>query len=141
MAILCLDYGERYVGVAITDADEEIALRHSVVDQKKQNLLQALQEIVALEEVTKILVGVPVSLSGRETEQTRVSLAFMEKLRETLGSAATVESVDETLTSVEAARLVKFEGGRKEEEHAEAARLMLEQYLASRRASSTPGVN
>jgi putative Holliday junction resolvase len=132
VAIVCLDYGERYIGVAITDPDEKIALRHSVIDQKKQAALDTVRGIVEQERVKKVLVGVPVSLSGNETEQTRVSLAFMEKLREALGSDVSVEHVDETLTSVEAEKIVRFEGGNKDDAHAEAARLMLEQYLRSR---------
>jgi putative Holliday junction resolvase len=129
MAILCLDYGERYVGAAITDADERLALRHSIIDRKQHDVFQAVRETVEREEVSKILVGVPVSLSGRETEQTRVSLAFIEQLTKALDPTITIESVDETLTSVEAENIVRFEGGKKDDAHAEAARLMLEQYL------------
>lgn len=35
MPIICLDYGDRYVGVATTDPEGKIALRHSTIDQKK----------------------------------------------------------------------------------------------------------
>jgi RNase H-fold protein (predicted Holliday junction resolvase) len=53
----------------------------------------------------------------------------MGRLQESVGLAVAIESVDETLTSVEAARQIRFEGGSQEDEHMEAARLMLESYL------------
>lgn len=126
--LLCLDYGERYVGVAITDIDGELALRHIVIDQGKQDVLDEVEVIVEEEDVSRILVGVPRSLSGEESEQTHVCLAFIEDLRDRLPSMP-VEEVDETFTSVEAQRTIQAEGGQKEEAHAEAARLMLESFL------------
>lgn len=126
--ILCLDFGSRYVGVAITDVDGEIALRYSVIDRKEDDILDEVEAIVEEEDVVKIVVGVPRSLSGEESEQTHASLSFMEDLRERLPSMP-VEETDETFTTMEAERTIRAEGGKKEEAHAEAARLMLESYL------------
>lgn len=133
MVVLALDYGERYVGVAITDPDGRLALRHSTIDQKTTDVFIVVKKLVVDEQVTKVLVGVPLSLSGNETQQTHVSLQFIERLRQALGSSVVVEGVDETLTSVEAERIVRDEGGKKGDAHAEAARLMLEDYLSARR--------
>jgi putative holliday junction resolvase len=129
MVVLCLDYGERYVGVAITDREGRIALRQGTIDQKQQDVAAAVREIVSSEQAATVLVGVPVGLSGQETNQTHVSLAFIEKLRGELGADVTIEGVDETLTSVEAERSIRREGGKAEDAHAEAARLMLAAYL------------
>ncbi|MEK7556615.1 MAG: Holliday junction resolvase RuvX [Patescibacteria group bacterium] len=126
--VLCLDYGERYVGVAITDVDGEIALRYSVVDTRDDDVLDEVEAMVEEEDVSKILVGVPRSLSGEESDQTHICLAFVEDLRDRLPSMP-IEEVDETFTSLEAERTVAAEGSKKEEAHAEAARLMLESYL------------
>lgn len=126
--ILCLDYGAHYVGCAITDVDGDLALRYSVIDTKEDSVLDEVEMIVEEEDVTKILVGVPRSLSGEESAQTHASLAFIEDLRERL-PAMPIEEADETFTSMEAERVIAGEGGKKEEAHAEAARLMLESYL------------
>lgn len=126
--ILCLDHGERYVGVAITDVDGEIALRYGVIDRGEDDVLDEVEAIVEEEDVAKIVVGVPRSLSGEESEQTHASLSFMEDLRERLPSMP-VEEADETFTSLEAERTIRAEGGKKEEAHAEAARLILESFL------------
>lgn len=125
---LCLDFGERYVGVAITDVDGELALRYGVIDSKDDDVLDEAEAIVEEEDVSQILVGVPRSLSGEESEQTHACLAFIEDLRDRL-PAMPIEEADETFTSLEAERIVAAEGGEKEEAHAEAARLMLESYL------------
>ncbi|HLD26051.1 MAG TPA: Holliday junction resolvase RuvX [Candidatus Andersenbacteria bacterium] len=127
--MLCIDFGERYIGLAITDPEGRLALRHSVIDQKTTPALPILHEIAQKERVQKILVGVPVSLAGRETAQTRVSQQFIQKLRAELGEAVEIESVDETLTSHEAAQNLAREGASSQDEHMEAARLMLEEYL------------
>lgn len=127
--ILCLDYGERYVGCAITDIDGDLALRHSVIDQKTDDVLDEIEVMVEEEDISKILVGVPRSLTGEESDQTHVCLAFIEDVRERLPSMP-VEDVDETFTSVEAERAIAAEGGKKEEAHAEAARLILKSFLS-----------
>jgi putative Holliday junction resolvase len=127
--IIALDFGARYVGIAATDSDEKIAVRHSIIDQKQQALLPALQEVITHEKPRLVLVGLPISLSGNETEQTRTTRAFMEQLRAVVSPEIAIEPVDETLTSVEAERHVAFEGGDKALAHAEAARIILEDYL------------
>lgn len=125
---MCLDFGERNVGVAITDVDGGIALRYSVIDRKEDGVLDEVEAIVEEEDVTKIVVGVPRSLSGEESEQTHASLSFIEDLRERLPTLP-IEEADETFTTVEAERIIQDEGGKPEEAHAEAARLMLETFL------------
>jgi putative holliday junction resolvase len=127
--ILAVDYGSRFVGLAITDDSERLALRHSVIDQKKEKVLDVIVKIITKDKIKLILVGVPVSLSGEETDQTHVSLKFIEDLRDSLGESVEVMGVDETLTSVEAEKQLKWEGGNKDEAHAEAARIILQDYL------------
>lgn len=127
--ILCLDYGDRHIGLAITDYEDKIALRYSTIDQKKEDALATIKNIVEKERVTTVLVGVPISLSGKESAQTRVSRQFIEKLQQALGDKIKIDEADETLTSVEAERHIRLEGGKSDESHAEAARIMLSDYL------------
>ena len=129
--IVCFDYGERYVGVAITDRDGRISLRHSVIDQKESEVFETVEELVKKEMINVVLVGVPMGMSGNETAQTRESLNFIEDLKKRLGDEVSVEGTDERLTSVQAGQNIMAEGGKKEDEHMEAARLMLESYLIS----------
>ncbi len=127
--IIAIDYGDRWIGLAAGDPPGTPTHRYGVIDQKNADALDGLNQIVLKEDVKKVLVGVPISLEGNETEQTHKTLAFVEKLREALGASVSIETVDETLTSIEAQRMLQHEGVDATQEHAEAARLMLEDYL------------
>ena len=130
--ILALDYGDRYIGAAITDTDGRLSLRHSVIDQQQKDVLPELVRLITAEQVGQVLVGVPVSLSGEATAQTEASNTFMSELAKALPGDIKVTGVDETFTSKEAERIIRQEGGKPEDAHAEAARLMLESYLKGR---------
>lgn len=132
MKALAVDYGERYVGVAVTDDGGRIPLRHSTVDQRQEDALARVAALVTSERVRAVVVGVPVSMDGSESGQTHAALRFIEELRSRLPGGVAVEEIDERLTSKEAAQRVRAEGGRAGEEHAEAARLMLEAWLKRR---------
>lgn len=129
---MAVDYGERYVGVAITDRDVRLALRYSVIDQKRNSALDYLRDLVADEKIERILVGLPRALAGHDTRQTDITRAFITRLGEVLGDSVAIDEVDEVMTSKEAERRVRAEGGKIDHAHAEAARLMLETYLARR---------
>lgn len=126
--ILALDYGTRYIGLAISDPDERLALRHSVLDQKQQPGLAPLRKIIEQEKVTTLLIGVPISLSGNESKQTHITRDFITKLKAAFPEVE-IKEVDETLTSWSADEQIRHEGGKKEDAHMEAARIMLEAYL------------
>jgi putative holliday junction resolvase len=130
--ILCLDYGTRYIGLAITDDEERLAVRHSVIDQKQEAALAILEALIIADKVDTVLVGVPISLSGNESEQTKITREFITQLRQVVPENVTLKEVDETLTSFEADRRIAAEGGRKDDAHAEAARIMLDEYLQNR---------
>jgi len=132
--ILCLDYGSRYIGVAITDDDNRFALRHSVIDQKIQPALPALLALAESQPLSLILVGLPVSLSGNPSQQTKDTAEFIKQLRVALPQEIKIKTVDETLTSFEAERRLKLEGGNTNDAHSEAARIMLEEYIKTPRS-------
>lgn len=113
----------------MADTDNNIALRHGVIDNQMQKVLVEVWKIVVSEEVIKVIVGVPVGLSGIETMQTKKTREFVKLLKQNIGQKVLVEEADEAFTSKEARRKISEEGGKKDEEHAEAARLILEGYL------------
>lgn len=129
--ILCLDYGSRYIGVAITDDEEHLSVRHSVIDQKKVTGLEEVKKICQTNPIKLILVGLPVSLSGKPSQQTLQTAEFIKQLRLVIPREVGIKTVDETLTSHEAERRLKVEGIDTNNAHAEAARMMLEEYLRS----------
>ena len=128
MKVIALDYGEQHIGVAMTDDSGELALRHSTIAQAAGDVVKQVQTLVTREGVVKLIVGVPRNLEGEETAQSEIIRTFVDGLRAHI-SGVSIETIDETLTSVEAEENLKREEAPMSEVHAEAARIMLEDYL------------
>jgi putative holliday junction resolvase len=129
MKIISIDYGRRHVGLAKTDESGRISLREGVLEQRQSDVLEEIRRLVERERAGLVLVGLPVRLAGGDSEQTRETRKFIAELQNKLGKEIGVKEVNEMFTSKEAARRLKFENGKAEEGHAEAARLILETYL------------
>jgi putative Holliday junction resolvase len=101
--ILGLDAGERRIGVAISDPNRSFALplRSIQVDGSQFDGLLAL---VRDQEVTEVVVGLPLSLSGGASNQTERARAFASDVEAHLG--VQVHLWDERLSSREAERSV-----------------------------------
>lgn len=96
--ILGIDYGTKRIGIAIADLETRLAVPVGTVTVSSRD--QALQEIEALvheRRVEEIIVGIPISMDGRRTEQTRLTEKFIEKLRKTVTIPIHVQ--DERLTT------------------------------------------
>lgn len=103
--ILAIDYGEKRVGLAIGDTETKLALPYGVlVGLSDEQLAQHLAKVVAQEGVGKIIVGEPISMSGKESIQTQVTRNFAGFLAERL--AVPIELVDERLTSRQAEAMI-----------------------------------
>lgn len=127
---IALDVGDRYIGVAATDHTDAIAYRYATIDRTLLDPLIALADVVRAESIEKIIIGVPYHVEdGSETQQTQKTRAFIQELRSALPHTLTYIEVDETLTSSQAKSNIAVEGVSEKEEHAEAARMMLEEYL------------
>ena len=127
--IIGLDYGDRYVGVALTDPDGEFTYRFKTIDQKKDDVMEEIGIVIEEESVKKIVVGMPKGLRDNETEQTKKTRDFVARLNNEWGDNVTIVEQTEIFSSAEARRIIQEEHGRPEEEHAEAARLVLESYI------------
>jgi len=130
-AIIGVDYGEKGVGVSLCEPGS-IVQRFRTIRRAEGGdaaLLAQLLEIACDAAAETIVVGVPRNLDGELTAQSEVVLAFVEQLRVAGGAAVDVVTVDETLSSVEAQRRLQEEGVPLTEEHAEAAKIILEDYL------------
>ncbi len=139
--ILCLDYGNVRLGVAITHSDNTLAMARDYINVKKGNVLNKLKSLIAENGCEEIVVGLPLSLNGQDTQKTTEVRTFAAKLEELLDVKITLW--DERLTSYEADRLmeeshVKIEK-RKEKRDSLAAQIILQDYLDSLGPSSFNG--
>lgn len=144
--VLAVDYGERRVGIAISDPSRTLAQPLTVLTRRagKRPPVQAIADIVAEHDVDLIVIGLPLTLAGDESDWTREVRAFGEKLAQRAGVGVTF--ADERLTSVAAERAVRSLGLRrsqreqKERVDAAAAVLILQAQLdRMKRLDTTEG--
>lgn len=123
--MLALDYGSARCGCAVSDPTGTLATPIEVVAQPRSKPgLSRLTELVAQLGAERVVVGLPVALSGSDTDQTREARAFADALRARV--AVPVELYDERFTTAIAAR----SGGDATSEDSRAAAVLLEDWLA-----------
>lgn len=124
MNYLGVDYGSKDVGLAIAyqEKDRFVIVGYKTLENKGHKILvEKIQEIILEEDIGKIVVGLPLSLKGTKTQQTKETEIFIQLLKKSL--ALPVEEEDERLTSA----LAKQLKGRNI--HEESAKIILEGYL------------
>jgi putative Holliday junction resolvase len=127
MRVLALDYGSAHCGCALSDPTGTIVTPIDAVPQPGgKRGLGALARLVAEREVEQVVVGLPLSLRGEDTDQTRETRDFAATLATRLGDEVPVELYDERFTTRIAARV----GGDSSDEHSRAAAILLEEWLA-----------
>ena len=96
--LLGLDYGEKNIGLAVADENSKMALPYKVlINNGEDFVLQELKKIIAEEKISKIIVGLPLALSGAESRKTMEARGFSAFLAKNLDVA--VEMKDERLSS------------------------------------------
>jgi putative Holliday junction resolvase len=134
MRVLALDYGSARCGCAVSDPTGVLATPlQPVLAPGSRRGRGHLRALVAELGVERVLVGLPLSLSGRDSAQTIETRAFATALERSL--PVPVELYDERFTT----RLAERSGGRASEDSRAAAHL-LEGWLARRQATETAGV-
>ncbi|HET9728569.1 MAG TPA: Holliday junction resolvase RuvX [Acidimicrobiia bacterium] len=106
---LGVDLGERRIGLALSDPQRIVASPHDVLVRSgdRGNDARRVVEIARAEGVTTIVVGLPLSLSGREGPAARVARADIDELRGLAAPDIDVEVQDERLTTVTAERALR----------------------------------
>jgi len=137
MRVLALDYGRARCGYAVSDPTGTIATPLGTIPAPASRRgLNALAALVADLEAERVVVGLPLSLRGDDTEQTRETRAFARALGRRLGDHVEVELHDERFTT----RLAQRHADPRTSEDARAAAHLLDSWLtASARAGSDSG--
>jgi putative holliday junction resolvase len=130
MRVLALDYGSARCGCAVSDPTGTIVTPIEIVPRPgTRRGLRRLEELVREREVGRVIVGLPLSLSGEDSEQTRETRAFAEALSLRLGEVVPVEMHDERFTT----RMAQRDDARsRAEEDSRAAAHLLESWLTAR---------
>ncbi len=128
MRVLALDYGSARCGCAVSDPTGVLATPiEPVLQPRSRRGLARLRALVGELEVQRVVVGLPLGLSGADSAQTAEAREFAAILENRL--TVPVELYDERLTTRMAQRSV----GRSSEDSRAAAHL-LQDWLSSGRA-------
>jgi putative holliday junction resolvase len=127
--VLALDYGSARCGCAVSDPSGTIVTPiEPVLRPASKRGFQTLRKLVSEREAELVLVGLPLGLDGRDTEQTRETRAFAQRLSDGIGEAIAVEMYDERFTTKMAQRM---RGRRSTSEDSRAAAHLLESWLSA----------
>lgn len=137
MRFLALDLGSVRIGLALSDAlgltAQPLGALERVGPRKD---LDRLARLVHEHGVTRVVIGLPLRLSGEEGSGSAAAREFADRLRHRLGETIEIELWDERLSTVEAERtLISAQVSRKRRRQVVdslAAALILQSYLEAR---------
>lgn len=142
---MALDYGERRIGVAVSDPTRTIASPLTTLQRRvgKRPPWAEIARIVEEQEVDEAVVGLPLDLSGEEGAWAAEVRAFGDDLARRTGLA--VHWIDERMSSVRAERVVRGMGLKRSQREEKgrvdstAAAMILETFLTHRRRATDAG--
>src|SRR3954470_8746841 len=136
MRVLALDYGSARCGCAVSDPTGTLAtpIEHIERPGTRKGLVR-VADLAREREVGRIVVGLPLGLSGHDTDQTRETRAWADQLRERV-KPIPVELFDERFTTAIAAKSGPATHTRTSED-SRAAAVLLEDWLALHRSELT----
>ena len=124
MRVLALDYGSARCGCALSDPTGTLATPIDPIERPATRRgFARVTELVRDRGVERVVVGLPLGLSGADTAQTRETRAFADRLAEAV--AVPVEMYDERFTTAIAAR----SGDPRTSEDSRAAAVLLDDWL------------
>lgn len=134
MASLVFDYGTKHIGVAIAEPRAGISRAIQTVSSKKQTPNWAAIEALVREwQPESFVVGLPLNMDGTRSDMCETVEAFGRALEARFATKTVY--VDERLSTFEARAQARESGIHRDlDEHADAARLIADTWLASNAA-------
>jgi len=134
---LAIDYGEKRVGIAVSDENKKYSFSRDFIDNDAKfynNLLKLIRE----EYISKIILGYPLNMSSEKTNQTLKVEDFRNKLEQFLEKNETETEIifyDERFTSRIAESFIKTSGRKKRDRQEKglvdsgSAQIILQDYI------------
>ncbi|MDI6845720.1 MAG: Holliday junction resolvase RuvX [Candidatus Saccharicenans sp.] len=135
--ILAIDYGDRHLGLALSDPLHITAQpfgNYTLKEDEAENMA-FFQRLVEEKQVEEIVIGWPLRLDGSEGRRAEITREFASWLEKVTGRPVTLW--DERLTTLQALKKLEgFSGSFREKKNREdqlAAVIILEAYLEKKR--------
>ncbi|MFH1453799.1 MAG: Holliday junction resolvase RuvX [Armatimonadota bacterium] len=138
--ILCLDIGEKRIGLAVSDPLGITAQPIDyILNTGKKNVCERIKELVSEYNIGKIVAGIPYNLKGEKTESTERAEKLLDFLKKNIENVD-FDSIDERLSTAQAQNLLieadVRRNKRKEKIDKLAASLILQNYLSIKQCKS-----
>lgn len=130
--ILCIDYGKKRTGIAVTDPLKIIASALTTIETK--DIFPFLKDYFQKEGVELVLIGEPKNWDESDTHATPLVRQFIQKFKKDF-PLMVIETVDERYTSKLASQAMVEMGMKKKDRQKKgnidqiAAAIMLQEYL------------
>jgi putative holliday junction resolvase len=127
--VLAIDYGRRRIGLAVSDELGVTARPLATMERKnRREDLRRLRDLARKSQVSAILVGYPIHMSGESGEMSIEAEQFAARIRKELGLPVKLQ--DERLTSWEAEQVAQELGlGKNADIDSLSAAILLREYL------------
>lgn len=138
MRVMGIDYGDKNVGIALTDPTFTIVTGYEIIRRDKEEAIKAtvkrIGEIIKDQDVEKIILGYPLNMDGTEGFRCEKTILFKERLERNFKKMP-IELWDERLSTIGATHSL-IEGNLNKKEQKEvidkmAAVFILEGYVQS----------
>lgn len=131
MRILCIDFGEKYIGIAVSDEENLIAKGLGTL-KKDENIIEKIKELIEKYNIGKIVYGLPLRMDGSFSFQTEKTLAFVSKLKEEIKNVEFIPWDERFTTSMAEKFLISADLSRKKRKKLIdklSAQIILQNYL------------
>ena len=96
--IIGIDYGERFIGLAIKKRSLNTPYPLKILDSKEVDILVEIKKVLDGNEIEEIVIGYPIGLNNHETRMTKVVDKFITKGLSKISELPVIK-VDERMTS------------------------------------------
>ncbi len=133
--IICIDYGAKRTGLAVTDPLQIIATAIGTIESKE--LINFLKKFTLQETVELIIIGMPLNLDDTPTHATPLVQAIIKRIQKELPTIPII-TVDERYSSKNASKAMVQMGMKKKDRQIKAnidqvaATMLLQEYLENR---------
>ncbi|MFN4319705.1 MAG: Holliday junction resolvase RuvX [Aquificaceae bacterium] len=116
MKVLAVDYGRRRIGLALGDTNLKIAVPLVSIENRNQRVFEEISQRIKELGISVVLLGLPLTPSGREGERAMEVKDFLEALKSHIPEGVEIILWDERYTTKEAYSMMEGSKWKKKKE-------------------------
>ena len=96
--IIAIDYGERYIGLALKKNTITTPYAYKVLDSNSIDILDEIKQTLLEHKIDEIVIGYPIGLNAHKTRMSNVVDEFIENDLKSIANIP-IHKIDERMTS------------------------------------------